>query len=83
MGSAEVDVPSPHNYLKSHSKESKSAESEFIWTHMYAPVCDSVINVLISFSRTKMSQGDLSHLHSEEAPRPCQDRCPTCGLSHR
>lgn len=30
MGPAEVEVPSPHNYLKSHSKDSKSAESEFI-----------------------------------------------------
>lgn len=83
MGPAEVEVPSPHNYLKSHSKDSKSAESEFIGTHKDAPDCDSAINVLVSFSRGRMSKGDSSHLHSEEAPYPCQDGRSTCGLPHR
>lgn len=30
MGPAEVEAPSPQNYLKSHSKDSKSAESKLI-----------------------------------------------------
>lgn len=83
MGPAEVEAPSPHNYLKSHSKEPKSAESEFAWTHKDVPVCNSLLNTLISFSRERMSEGNLSHLRSEEAPRPCQDRRPSWGLSHR
>lgn len=43
MGPAAVEVPSPHNYLKSHSKESKPAESEFIRALEGVPASVSVI----------------------------------------
>lgn len=81
MGPAEVEVPSPYNYLKKHSK-STSPGSEFTSDLMDKCVLQSVtwyLFCLFVCFRDRVLQGGSSHLLPEEAPCSYQDKQPTDG----